>query len=336
VDLLLVVDNSRSMQEEQQGLARQLPRLARSLVQGSVADGAGFPPIRDLHAAVLSTDLGAGNVADVYRCERGSGDDGRFRTRPGVQAEGCPRSYPPYLSYRQGDDVERFARRFSCLARQGTEGCNFEQPLEAALKALTPANSPTRFAQQTGGHGTGPHAGFARPDSLLVVVVLTDEDDCSVADPALFSADAPQYTPNLDLRCAAHPEALHEVERYVRGFQALRSRPSRLLFATVAGIPPSLGPASDTDYERLLEHERMQPQGPDRGHLEPSCEAEETGRAYPPRRLVRVARGLQRQGSHSMVASLCGNDFAGVVGSLGRRIGELVRQSECATNADSP
>src|SRR5688572_5332869 len=57
VDLLFVVDDSGSMTEEQDNLARQLPELVRVLTTGKLDDDHTFRPV-DLHVGVISTDMG--------------------------------------------------------------------------------------------------------------------------------------------------------------------------------------------------------------------------------------------------------------------------------------
>ncbi len=70
---------------------------------------------------------------------------------------------------------------FSCIASLGTDGCGFEQSIMSAKKALDPVSNI--------------NAGFLRnddpckanrEDALLAVVFITDEDDCSAANPQLF------------------------------------------------------------------------------------------------------------------------------------------------------
>ena len=67
-------------------------------------------------------------------------------------------------------------------------GCGYEQPLEAALKALWPATDTSVEFLYGEGHGAGTNAGFLRDDSLLIVVVITDEDDCSAEESAAVPA----------------------------------------------------------------------------------------------------------------------------------------------------
>jgi hypothetical protein len=61
-----------------------------------------------------------------------------------AQGDGCSEMYPSFLSYvsdpTQGAmaSIDRFANDVGCIATLGTEGCGFEQQLEAPLKALLP------------------------------------------------------------------------------------------------------------------------------------------------------------------------------------------------------
>ena len=58
-----------------------------------------------------------------------------------------------------------------CLTAQGQSGCGFESPFAAIARAL-------------GVDGRGPsppdNQGFLRPDAALAIILLTNEDDCSV------------------------------------------------------------------------------------------------------------------------------------------------------------
>jgi hypothetical protein len=74
---------------------------------------------------------------------------------------------------------------FGTLALVGAQGCGFEQHLGALRRALD--NNPT-------------NAGFLRPDANLAVIVLADEDDCSIADSAFFGTD-PALGPLQSFRC---------------------------------------------------------------------------------------------------------------------------------------
>ncbi|MFI5308970.1 MAG: hypothetical protein ACHQ53_16550, partial [Polyangiales bacterium] len=248
VDLLFVVDNSDSMKEEQSALRSAFPRLMNALTSGD-RDGDGvqdFPKVKDMHIGVVSTDMGLPGVTGILNC-MGLGQDGLLRNQPSSEQPGCRASYPHSLEFvADGDDPQATAADFACIATLGTGGCGFEQPLESALKALWPAHDPmanpktganriTFLADPvTGigalGHGDAENGGFLRNDpvSLLGVVVLTDEDDCSASDTHVFTP--PQFLdPNdplamqgMNLRCHYNKKALYPVERYVNGLHALR------------------------------------------------------------------------------------------------------------------
>jgi hypothetical protein len=177
--------------------------------------------------------------------------------------------------------------------------------------------------------------------------MLTDEEDCSSSQmrhftPDVFlSPDDPLAMQDLNLRCFRNPDGLYPVERYVRGLKLLREGAEQLvLFAAIAGVPPDLVDTRamaevDMDdatqrealYDRVLDDDRMQERpDPDRtpeqgANLLPSC-VTDTGRAYPPRRIVEVAR---RFGENGIVQSICQSDFRPVVAQLLERIAARMR-----------
>lgn len=240
VDLLFVLDNTEGMSGAQDKLVIELPRMVAALTAGDL-DGDGvrdFEPARSLHLGVISTDMGAGDQADVATCAMGSGDDGILRrTSNGISP--CSPEYPSgTFEFMRGEDSAAFAISPACVASLGTNGCAYAQPMEAALKALTPATpqawtaagyaTPT-FANGALPHGLTANAEFLRPNSLLAIVFVTHADDASVRDSTLMSdAYASEAQPT---RAFLHPEALHETNRYVDG----------LIFADFRGPhwPPS-------------------------------------------------------------------------------------------------
>lgn len=367
-DLLFVIDNSGSMREEQAALQAELPRLIGALTSGkrSANDPNPFPPVEDLHVAVVSSDMGLLGVTGISGCA-GFGDDGVMMSPVAQGCEGAPKNQR-YLRYRAGGDVTpaQFAANFACLANLGTEGCGFEQQLEASLKALWPAaevdpatgEAITPFhtdfladAEGNGdvGHGDAENNGFLRRDSdtVLGIVVVTDEEDCSAHDTRHFTPMSyleptdPLYTQDLNLRCFHNKQNLYKVERYVDGWKAMHPGNEQLVvFAAIAGVPPDLvdGPARagidfanagerDAYYATLLSDPRMQetidptrPAG--NGGLTPSCNTV-TGLAYPPRRLVEIAK---RMGENGLVQSICQSDFGpaldAFVDKLSARLGD--------------
>jgi hypothetical protein len=359
-DLLFVVDDSGSMRQEQSALRDQFPHLISTLTLGATSAGETFPPFRDLHLGVVSTDMGLAGIPNNFpgcNTQRhiNGGDDGVL-LHPGATLPGCASSYPQFLSFVGGqNDPAQLANDFGCIAALGTAGCGFEQPLEAALKALwpktyvdaqgnvyPPEKNPILFLSTTAegrfGHGDippeqGGNGGFARDESLLAIVVVTDEEDCSSKSTAHFVSTNDPNNPlskqGINLRCFYNKQNLFELDRYVMGFEALRpGRERSVVFAAIAGIPVELVSAEaraavnfadpesrDAYYDRILQDTRMQerPQNenvPAIANVAPSCTRTdrngERADAYPPRRIVEVAKGL---GENTTVQSICQDDF---------------------------
>ena len=84
VDLLLVIDNSPAMADQQAHLLDQLPRLITTLATGQrdAAHGGNFMPPRSLHVGVVTSTMGLGPITGVAGCPAGfGGDDGILRTQ---------------------------------------------------------------------------------------------------------------------------------------------------------------------------------------------------------------------------------------------------------------
>ncbi|UJR79002.1 hypothetical protein [Sandaracinus amylolyticus] len=330
LDVVLMVDNSNSMSEEQAALAAQIPRLARALASGD-ANGDGvqdFPALESVRVGIVSSDMGVAG-GSIPTCESGSGgamfgDDGVLRIHGNTSLPGCDPTYPAFAEVGADStsaEIEGFVRHVSCVGTIGTGGCGFEQQLESMLKAVTPATSPLRFFDDTTGHADGANAGFVRDESMLAVIMLTDEDDCSVLDPGLVAVDGEYASVDLNLRCHSFPEAVHDTQRYVDGLLALRDQPADVIFASVAGVPTD-ALVGDPSLDTILADARMQsvvdPEMPTR--LTPSCEVPGVGNAFPPRRIVEVARDLESAGAYGVVGSICQDDFTPVIDAILRSV----------------
>ena len=390
LDLLFVVDNSNSMAGEQAALKRQFPAIIQALSSGQRPgpDGKSFPAVQDMHVGVVSTDMGIPGVEfPSGNCRADGGDDGRLRSGPAGQP-GCDASYPSFLSY-QGPksgapvtDPAKFSNDVSCLASLGTGGCGFEQQLEAPFKALWPkvqmdaagnVITPTQYRflstteQGTWGRGDlpleqGGNLGFLRNGrdgsgpSLIAVVLLTDEEDCSVRSTDHLKPnnqlpeDSPYRMQDINLRCYYNKQSLFDVKsRYYDGLRKLRpGREELVLFAAITGVPVDLvGPdalakvdfesddpsSRDKFFDAVLNDARMQETldpltnpGSGQGNLKPSCSRMAPGEAqpstaYPPRRIVELAKHF---GKNGMVQSICQDDFtvasSAVIDSIARRL----------------
>jgi hypothetical protein len=337
LDLLLVIDNSTTMMEEQAAFADALPILIERLVSGDTdrtakaEDEPEFRPVKDIHVGVVSTDLGLEGISDIDRCF-GAGDDGQLMPC-GAGDTGA------FSSFGEKGTVSALAMDAVCRSQIGTQGCSFEQPLEAAFRALAPAPE---------GHRDDLNQGFLRPESLLVVVLLTDEEDCSLQDtriitpaPYLDPAD-PLTAQGLNTRCSQNPDALFPIGRYVEGLRKLRpGADDRVMFFAIAGVPVEMVNAAalaqvkledparrEQFYTSILNapgmRESVDDQGtptPDDDAIAPVCDSE-FGTAAPAPRLVQVARGF---GMNGLVQSICERDLSrpinAILRSIGRRLG---------------
>lgn len=312
VDILFVVDNSMSMVEEQMRLAEQFPML----IAGILDPAEPTRPVTDLHAGVVSTDMGTGGY-EVAGCpDPADGDDGVLQHTPSSTVSGCDTAYPPYLEYAYETPdsamIDWISTGLRCIATLGIEGCGFEQQLKASVRALVD-------------HRDGANAGFLRPDSILAVVFLTDEDDCSVAAGQDGIFDPLDSTLGvMGLRCFNHPEMIESVSVYVEIYGELRPTPEDLLLGFIVGVPqdPACEGTGDTISACLAHGDMTEEVDPvTMSSLLPACEAFDAGtRAAPARRFVQVAQGL---GGQAYVQSICDRDFVPTVEWLMGRIGEL-------------
>jgi hypothetical protein len=369
VDLLFVVDNSSSMQQEQAALREQIARLIQFMTASAPnARGEIYPPVRDLHLGVVSTDMGVVGVPNLWPgCTNpgtsAGGDDGLLQ-HPGNTVPGCKAAYPQFVAFSEGQtDPEQVARDFACIVSLGTDGCGFEQPLESALKALWPKNyidsdgnvwfpemNPIKFLAATPegvyGHGDQPpNAGFLRNDpvtglSILEIVVVTDEEDCSSKSTTHFTSSLdpndPLSTQPPNLRCFFNKQNLFDVERYASGLKQLRpGHEDTVLFGAIVGVPLDLvdreargsvdfsnAAERDAYYDRILNDPRMQERPinediPSIANVAPSCTRTdrngERAEASPPRRIVEVAKGF---GARGFVESICQDDFTDAIDSI--------------------
>jgi hypothetical protein len=171
MDFLFVIDNSPGMASVETRLSAELPKFLDAL---SVLPG-GVP---DLHVAVVTSSMGAGRFASVPGCERGGPGDGAGRF---FHPAACAALQPEQSFIIANRGVTNFSGGLrdlvGCLVAVGVTGCSFSQPLAAMRAALEKGMDP-RDAD---------NGGFLRSDSFVVVVLVTNQDDCSVpADSDLF------------------------------------------------------------------------------------------------------------------------------------------------------
>jgi hypothetical protein len=256
VDLLVSIDNSRSMADKQAILSLALDDLVQSLTNPHCVDGQGAPipqqpttgdqicpagsvrefaPIRDMHIGILSSSLGGhgGNACPVPAAgapcnpetNPSNNDKGHLLSRttvcggavvPTYQSQGFLAWDPAATLQPPGEtNAGQLTASFrDMVLGVGQVGCGYEAQMESWYRFLvdpepyetisvqnnkaTPAGLDTVLLQQ--------RADFLRPDSLLAVLMLTDEDDCSIKESSYFYlASNSAALPRARKECVTNP-----------------------------------------------------------------------------------------------------------------------------------
>ncbi|UQA60005.1 hypothetical protein [Polyangium aurulentum] len=222
LDLLLVVDNSRNLEVAHELLGKTLPYLLDRLARPACVNGLGtvvastpgptdpcpvgvrdFAPITDIHVGVLSTSIG-GHGADICSplspsYDPTQNDRAHLLTRdvangvvPTWQSKGFLAWDPSQGMTPPGDsDLAMLGAKLDQIVRGvGTKGCGFESQLESIYRFLVdPAPYAELVIEDKAAVPTGvddvllqQRQDFLRPDSVVAVVLLTDENDCSTRE----------------------------------------------------------------------------------------------------------------------------------------------------------
>jgi len=207
VDLLFMIDNSASMGDKQEHLRRSIPDLVRRLVSPNCVDSAGnvlgrsadgmctsgsleFAPVDDLHVGVLTSSLGNGG-GDVCSESNPRTNDRAHLVNRTATGQPIPNAADGFLRFGPGGitDVQTLEDDISQLVDGvGATGCGLEAQLESWYRFLV---EPNPYEQIVVTRGVPALVGtdatilkqrhdFLRPDSLLSIIVLTDEDDSTV------------------------------------------------------------------------------------------------------------------------------------------------------------
>lgn len=232
VDLLFVVDDSGSMADEQLNLVASFPGFI-SGIEALLGEGT------DWHVGVVATDAYAFNAP-------GCGLMGALVDRTGGDLSSAAVCGPFAAGGRYMTRADELESAFSCAAQVGIDGTGHERPMDALTTALA---------------GTAELAacnhGFLRHDSLLVIVLVTDEEDAddSAGDPAswyqaIVSARGDDPSGIVMLSLVGHPKPNDCIETQWTGMMGAEIAP-RLIELTemfehgiVADVcAPDYGPA---------------------------------------------------------------------------------------------
>lgn len=306
VDILFVIDDSTGMAEEQVALVQSFSSFLATLETAS----GGLP---SLHVGVVSTDVGAGPYS-LPNCT-GNGDNGVLQSAAvGGMCSGPNDAFIKDEVDVTGSRITNYSGTlpdtFSCIAQLGVQGCAFEQPLESMRRALNGSNPS--------------NAGFLRDSATLAVIVVSDEDDCSTSNTAMFNPDDSTLGPVSSYRCfqygvvcnpddpqtpgdktGCQPRSdspyMYPIQGYVDFLLGLKGNVPVVvgtITAPAAPVSVALDPAAG-----MLD-------------LQPACNSS-AGEADPAVRLHAFADGF---GGNSSTATICDNSFVSALNNIASKI----------------
>jgi hypothetical protein len=326
LDVLIVVDTSSSMSDKANALTNNLAKIGDLLTSPAA-------PL-DLHVGVISADLGISPFMDNLSHCVASGDAGELRSTP--QLVGC---LPPTAntespngtfiedvasgSTRLANYTGSLGETLACIGTLQANGCAFQQPLEAAKRALDGTSAPM-------------NAGFLRPQAALLLIFVGDGDDCSAHDTKVFDtnisfdnatsalgffttfrcAEFGVKCDGSDLTrqamtygtCAPRGDSyLYDPQYYVDFLRSLKSDPADVYVVTVDGPPSPFSVSVDSSQ---------------RPQVDPSC-TNGIAAAQPAVRLEALASAF---GAHGTASTICQDDFSGaasVADAIGAAAGAM-------------
>ena len=240
IDILLAIDNSRSMADKQNILALAVPDLVKGLLNPKCVDANGVPaqmqpagpsgmgnecpagttreftPVVDVHIGVISSSIGGHGADSCPNSDPNSkecspnpnttnNDKAHLVSRlgqcggqevPTYQNQGFLAWDPDSKLSPPGENSIPNASNAlrDMVVGTGQIGCGYESQLESIYRFLADPK-PYESIAVTGGKATptgedtiltAQRAQFMRPDSLLAVIMLTDENDCSIKEYGQF------------------------------------------------------------------------------------------------------------------------------------------------------
>ena len=340
VDILFLIDDSPSMGDKQTNLATNFPNFINVLAQIQ----GGLP---DVHIGVTTSDLGSKGAADSAPgpgigtvgqggCS-GLGKNGDLQVfgassllntgskfiADTIAADGVTRvrNYTDPMG-----DGSGLAPAFAQMAHAGAGGCGFEQHLEAVKQALDPSHTA--------------NAGFIRDDAFLAVIIIADEDDCSMAHSSLIAMSETPLGPLQSFRCTrygvvcdqngattttmnqvgtksqCHPSSdttyLTNATAYADSLKKLKADPSKVIVAGIVGVPDPFAvelraPSGSTTPVPALAHSCTYVGNDGKPEV-----------ADPP---IRIKAFLDQFPNRSTFSTICQKDLSGGL----QQIGDLLR-----------
>jgi hypothetical protein len=308
LDVLFVVDNEDSTLEHELALVAAFPAL---LAQISID---GRP---DLHLGAVSPDLGVTTASGVQGPRVGTGPGGCHDDGDGGALHQYRTTIPDRFLIDNADATNHPGSlrddTEAILDFGGGSGCGFQQHLSAARAAFSnPIN-----------------VGFRRPDAALGIVVLSDQDDCSVLDPQVFGPTSAMYGPLSHFRCTqfglvcdqpdmtsvgprtncrpnASSTAIEDPADFVDVFRAQASDPRRVAFGAIVG---------NTDIS--IELRALSPETAAIPALVHSCEWPEGSNVNQADPAVRLSWLANQFGDRGSLGTICNADLTEAATTIG-------------------
>jgi hypothetical protein len=318
IDILFVIDNSQSMEQEQAALQAQFPLFMSVLrnIEG------GLP---NVHIGVVSSNVGVGGYS-IGGCGA-QGDNGELQN---VARGGCSPPTGKFISDVSANNQNMPDQRiqnysgtledtFACIAALGTGGCGFEQHLESMKRALNPGEQPA-------------NAGFIRDGAYLAVIIIADEDDCSAGNSMVFDPSDVSLTgmfgPLTSFRCtefgitcdegnlsrtaASYTNCvprtdvpyMRNPQDYVDFLKGLKADPNLIIVAGIIG---------NADPVRV----QIKDNNPE---LDASCSSA-NGNAAP---AVRLKYFLDQFPNHNTLTSICNDDLSGALEQIAQALARVI------------
>ncbi len=233
-DILFVIDDSRSMNEEQDNLRDNLAAFVDALVAQPIAN--------DFRIGVISTSVEAfgatATTGQSYPCTAPCTpvpypDGALVAVRQDAGGAGIPGALiydaatgtwgGPRVLDRGGDPatLPALARDFKANVLLGTDGAGKEQPFRAVRLALS-----DRLLDA--------NRGFLRPGARLAIFFVTDEDDCSDSASPWASSNDLCHTPSVK---AADLDPVADFAAFLLG--PLDGELREVVVGAIAGFDPA-------------------------------------------------------------------------------------------------
>jgi hypothetical protein len=232
MDVLFVIDNSGSMQQEQTNLIANFPGFISVLDASGLDYRVGVTTTgRDYSWSVI-TLLGTIPVSQT------GGDNGKL-----LKPASCN------MTKRWIDKVDPSpATTFSCVARVGINGPAAEMPLASIRDAFTKQIA------------NGTNAGVRRADALLAIVILTDENDCSYEQPVSLNF--------FETLCTS---GMEPVASYASFLDTFTGNHSRWATAVIAGKGPGICTSSFGEATEATRLKQFATMAGSNGHVSSIC-----------------------------------------------------------------